>query len=166
MRRRSRPAALTRRARRSFSKRGRSTLFLFAAWYSPASALRVAFHRLRGVNVGRSVEIGYFVILDNLYPERIFIEDGATISARSTILAHDEAMSYTGRGAGVVEETRIGASAFVGVHCVVLPGVTIGARAVVGAGSVVTKNVPPGVVVAGVPARVMSPDQARGDSGP
>ena len=91
-------AAATRRARRRFSKRGRSTLFLMAAWYSPTSALRAAFHRLRGVNVGRLVEIGYFVILDNLYPEKIFVEDGATISARSTILAHDEAMAYTGSG--------------------------------------------------------------------
>jgi acetyltransferase-like isoleucine patch superfamily enzyme len=153
MRRKDSPAAPTRRARRSFSKRGRSTVFLFAAWYCPTSALRAALHRLRGVNVGRSVEIGYFVILDNLYPERIFIEDGATISARSTILAHDEAMAYTGRGAEVVAETRIGAGAFVGVHCVILPGVTIGSRAIVGAGAVVTRDVPPDTVVAGVPAR-------------
>ena len=159
-------AAATRRARRKFSKRGRSTLFLLAAWYSPTSELRIAFHRLRGVNVGRSVEIGYFVILDNLYPERIFVEDGATISARSTILAHDEALAYTGQGEEVVAETRIRAGAFVGVHCVVLPGVTIGAHAVVGAGSVVTKDVPPGVVVAGVPARVISLDLREGGSGP
>jgi acetyltransferase-like isoleucine patch superfamily enzyme len=165
MRRKDSPAAPTRRARRSFSKRGRSTLFLFAAWYCPTSALRAAFHRLRGVNVGRSVEIGYFVILDNLYPERIVVEDGATISARSTILAHDEAMAYTGRGPEVLAETRIGAGAFVGVHCIVLPGITIGARAVVGAGSVVTKDVPPGVVVAGVPAKVLSADPGKGDSG-
>ncbi len=161
------PQAATRlRARRRFSKRGRSTLFLLAAWYSPTSALRAAFHRLRGVNLGRSVEIGYFVILDNLYPEKIFVEDGATISARSTILAHDEAMAYTGRGTEVVAETRIGTGAFVGVHCVVLPGVMIGAGAIVGAGSVVTKDVPPGAVVAGVPARIMSPELLKGDPGP
>jgi len=129
---------------------------LLAAWYSPTTALRVAFHRLRGVNVGNSVEIGYFVILDNLYPEKVFIADGATISARSTILAHDEAFSYTGLGPEIVAETRIGPGAFIGVHCVVLPGVTIGRGAVVGAGSVVTNDVAPGTVVAGVPARVMT----------
>ena len=42
---------------------------------------------MRGVQIGRDVEIGYFVILDNLYPEKITIEDGATITARSTVLA-------------------------------------------------------------------------------
>lgn len=143
------------RAQRPFPMRLRSTLFLIPAWYSPSSSLRVAFHRLRGANVAKSAEIGYFVIIDHLYPEKVFVEDEATISARSTILAHDESKAYTGHGAEVLAETRIGTRAFVGVHCVILPGVTVGAGAVVGAGSVVTKDVPPEAVVAGVPARII-----------
>lgn len=47
--------------------------------------------------------------------------------------------------------------AWLGGSVVVCPGVTIGARSVVGAGSVVTKDVPPDVVVAGNPARVVRP---------
>jgi acetyltransferase-like isoleucine patch superfamily enzyme len=144
-----------RRAHRPLSTRVRSSLFLLPSWYMPSSALRAVFHRARGAHVARSAEIGYFVILDNLYPEKVFIEEHATISARSTILAHDESMAYTGRGTEVVGETRIGPGAFIGVHCVILPGVTVGAKAVVGAGSVVTKDVPPGAVVAGVPARAI-----------
>ena len=143
------------RAQRPLLIRVRSTLLLLPAWYLPASSLRAAFHRWRGAHVARSAEIGYFVIRDNLYPDRVFIEDRATVSARTTILAHDESMAYTGQGAEVVGETRIGAGAFVGVHCVILPGVTVGARAVVGAGSVVTRDVPPESVVAGVPAKVI-----------
>ncbi len=52
-------------------------------------------------------------------------------------------------GAVVHEHARIGANS------TILPGVVIGAGAVVGAGSVVTKEVPPGAVVVGNPARVI-----------
>jgi putative colanic acid biosynthesis acetyltransferase WcaF len=51
----------------------------------------------------------------------------------------------------------IGEDAFVGARVFVLPGVRIGARAVIGAGSVVTKDVPDGVVAAGNPCRVLKP---------
>jgi maltose O-acetyltransferase len=40
---------------------------------------------------------------------------------------------------------------------IVLPGVTIGENSVIGTGSVVTKNIPPNVLAAGVPARVLKP---------
>ncbi|MCP4406026.1 MAG: transferase, partial [bacterium] len=50
----------------------------------------------------------------------------------------------------VVEE-----SARIGANSTLLPGVTIGKHALVGAGSVVTKDVPEGVIVAGNPAQVM-----------
>lgn len=43
--------------------------------------------------------------------------------------------------------------AVIGANAVILPGVHIGAGAVVAAGSVVTRDIPPGVVVAGSPAR-------------
>lgn len=46
---------------------------------------------------------------------------------------------------------------WLGAHVVILPGVTVGAGSIVAAGSVVSKNVPPGVVVGGVPARVLRP---------
>jgi acetyltransferase-like isoleucine patch superfamily enzyme len=52
-----------------------------------------------------------------------------------------------------IEPVRVEAWADVGTNAVILPGVTIGKGAVVGAGAVVTKNVEPFAVVAGVPAR-------------
>jgi acetyltransferase-like isoleucine patch superfamily enzyme len=43
--------------------------------------------------------------------------------------------------------------AFVGMNCVILPGVTIGRASVIGAGSVVTKDIPPYTIAVGAPAR-------------
>jgi acetyltransferase-like isoleucine patch superfamily enzyme len=49
----------------------------------------------------------------------------------------------------------IESGSFVGAGVTLLPGVTIGARSVVAAGAVVTEDVPPGTLVAGVPARTV-----------
>jgi maltose O-acetyltransferase len=46
---------------------------------------------------------------------------------------------------------------WLGGGVVVCPGVTIGADTVVGAGAVVTRDLPAGVLAAGVPARVVRP---------
>ena len=54
-----------------------------------------------------------------------------------------------------IKPVRIGAWADIGVNAVILPGVTIGQGAIVGAGAVVTKNVPPFSIVAGVPAHFL-----------
>jgi maltose O-acetyltransferase len=48
----------------------------------------------------------------------------------------------------------IGAGTWLGGGAIVLPGVTIGENAVIGAGSVVTGDIPPGVLAVGNPARV------------
>ena len=43
----------------------------------------------------------------------------------------------------------------IGANSTILPGVSIGKGAIIGAGAVVTKDVPPGVLVTGIPARVV-----------
>jgi acetyltransferase-like isoleucine patch superfamily enzyme len=54
-----------------------------------------------------------------------------------------------------IRPVRIDDGADVGVGAVILPGVTIGRGSIVGAGAVVTRDVPPFAVVAGVPARLL-----------
>lgn len=53
------------------------------------------------------------------------------------------------------KEVTIEDDVWIGANAVILPGVTIGSHAVVAAGSVVTKNVPSGTIVAGTPANVI-----------
>jgi len=53
------------------------------------------------------------------------------------------------------KSVKIGSDVWIGGKAIICPGVTIGDCSVIGAGSVVTKDVPAGVVVAGTPARVI-----------
>jgi len=55
----------------------------------------------------------------------------------------------------VIHGREIGRGSLIGMGAIVLEGVYIGAGSIVGAGAVVTKNVPDGVVCAGVPAKVI-----------
>jgi len=68
---------------------------------------------------------------------------------------HDDAIHEIGVMALDLEikPVRVEAWADVGTGAVLLPGVTVGKGAIVGAGAVVTKDVPPFSIVAGVPAR-------------
>jgi acetyltransferase-like isoleucine patch superfamily enzyme len=54
-----------------------------------------------------------------------------------------------------IRPVRIGAWADIGVNAVIMPGVTVGRAAIVGAGAVVTKDVKPSSIVAGVPAKFL-----------
>ena len=137
------------------SRRLKATIFLLAALISPHSRIRVFFHRLRGVKIGNDVEIGYMVMIDNLYPEKVTIRSGATISYGSTVLAHDASFRYARDGTEVVKETVIGKRVFIGVNSTILPGVHVGDSAIIGAGSVVNRNVKKNTVVAGVPAKII-----------
>lgn len=61
--------------------------------------------------------------------------------------------SHIAPGVKLTGNVKIGEGVFIGVGASVLPGISIGDWSVVGAGAVVIDDVPPGTVVAGVPAR-------------
>lgn len=91
------------------------------------------------VSIGNDVSIAAgCVIVDTVHPEG---QPGDGSRARH--VANDRT------------HVRLGDRVFVGANSTILTGVTIGDNSIVGAGSVVTRDVPPNSVVAGVPARVV-----------
>lgn len=60
-----------------------------------------------------------------------------------------------GRGLEIAQPITVGDDVWFGANVTVLPGVTIGSNTVIGAGSVVTKDIPSGVIAVGNPCRVM-----------
>lgn len=105
------------------------------------------------LRIGANVHIGREVLLDLTGP--LAIGDGATVSMRTIVLTHADVGDRPLRHAypRKVEETRIGAGAYIGANVTILAGCHIGDGAVVGAGAVVVQQVPDRTCVAGVPAK-------------
>jgi acetyltransferase-like isoleucine patch superfamily enzyme len=85
------------------------------------------------------------------------IGDHTLVSMHATILSSNHGIPPIGKKIREQPDkllpTKIGRDVWIGANAVILGGVTIGDGAVVAAGAVVTKDVDPGAVVAGVPAR-------------
>ena len=105
-----------------------------------------------GITIGAGVHIGDSSRFDWCHGRHITICDGAIIAPGVRILCHD-ASSRSRIGGTWVAPVTIGEGAFVGVESVLMPGVTVGAGSIVAAGAVVTQDVLPGIIVAGIPAR-------------
>jgi maltose O-acetyltransferase len=94
------------------------------------------------------------VFLDMAYIE---IESGTWIGPHVQLLTGTHPLNPELRLKGYEYGAKItlGANSWLGGGVIVLPGITVGAGAVVGAGSVVTRDVPPGCLAYGNPARVV-----------
>lgn len=128
------------------------------AFFCPVKSWRTTIHRWRGVNIGKGVYIGHEVIFDRVFTDQIFIGDHTSVGDRAIITAHANIPSDTRLRAiypRKVLPTRIGAGVWIMPGVIIAPGVTIGDEAVIATGSVVTRDVPPRVMVAGVPAKII-----------
>ncbi|MFO7245892.1 MAG: acyltransferase [Thermaerobacter sp.] len=139
-----------------FWKVVRNFIVITAARYVPWLGVKNAMYRMLGMRVGRDVAFGLMAMPDVFFPELISIGDNSLVGYNTTILTH-EFLTREWR-TGPVE---IGRNVMIGANCTILPGVRIGDGAVVGAHSLVNRDIPPGVVAAGVPARVLG--EAAGD---
>ena len=112
-----------------------------------------------GVKMGDNIRI-----MDNVSfgsePYLVELKNDITISNSVEFITHDGgtwAFRDLPEYSDVIKYGRIkvGSHTFIGAHSIIMPGVTIGERCVIGAGSVVTKDIPDGVVACGVPAKII-----------
>lgn len=110
------------------------------------------------VNQGATLSLGEGYINSCLKMsvfESVSIGTDVAIAQNVTIRDHDNHWLWD--RPGTAQPIAIGNHVWIGTNVTILKGVTISDGAVVGAGSVVTRNVPEGMLVAGVPARPLRP---------
>lgn len=111
------------------------------------------------INLGRFTSLGKNVFINHacsfLDIGGITIEDDVLIGPRVNITSESHPLDPSDRTALVLKPVHIKRNAWIGAGATILPGVTVGENAVVAAGAVVSRDVAPNTVVAGVPAKVV-----------
>lgn len=114
--------------------------------------------RALGARIGRDVQLQPFSI-DERYARLLTIEDRAQIGKGTTIYLSDGVANTISEAPDPPPirfgPVRICKGAVIGRDSIILAGVTIGEYALVGAGSLVTRDVPAGMLAVGSPARVV-----------
>lgn len=122
-----------------------------------SSYLCTLIHKIRGVKIKNPAKIfiGYHVVIDNVYPELITIEENCIISNNVFIFAHFKSSPPLQKHYGEVkkQEVKIQKGTYIGPFAIILPGVTIGENCIVYPGAVVTHNLPFNTTVMGNPAK-------------
>jgi len=112
----------------------------------------------KGATIGKNCKISSHTFIC----EGVHIEDNCFIGHNVTFINDKYPRAINPDGALQTEEdwvcvpTYIRQGASIGSSATILCGITIGENAIIGAGAVVTKDVPPDTIVAGVPARIKS----------
>lgn len=140
----------------SYLKDGINKSIHFLMRETPSPEMRNFILRFLGANVDKSVRISYdFLLFDGARADNLIIEKNAAIGPRVTIITHSNpspsklAMLYPVIDKEVIIEENV----WIGANVTILPGIRIGRFSAVAAGSVVTRDVKPFTLVAGVPAK-------------
>lgn len=130
----------------------RNTLFrLSGVKIGKGSTIHVGcrFYQPNNISIGEDTSVGDRSLLDG----RAKLSIGSHTSIASQVMIFNSQHDINDEWFSPVDgPVHIGNYVFVGPRAIILPGVTIGEGSVVAAGAVVTKDVPEGVIVGGVPA--------------
>ncbi|ACL70869.1 bifunctional UDP-N-acetylglucosamine diphosphorylase/glucosamine-1-phosphate N-acetyltransferase GlmU [Halothermothrix orenii] len=126
----------------------------------PFAYIRPGCQIASGVKVGDFVELKKAKIGENTKVPHLSYVGDAEIGENSNIGAGTIFANYDGKKK---HKTKVGNNAFIGSNTTLIAPVTVGNRGKTGAGAVVTKDVPGGVTVVGVPARKFKKDNIEGD---
>lgn len=87
----------------------------------------------------------------------VTIGNGVWIASHASIItvSHPKDVEFIGHHPNTAIPVSIEDNVWIGSHAVIMPGVKLGRSSIVGAGAVVTKDVPPYAIVAGVPAKIL-----------
>jgi acetyltransferase-like isoleucine patch superfamily enzyme len=128
----------------------------------PDGRLRRLLFEASGVEIGADTYINANLVLYDDYAGLVRFGARVAVAHNVTIVASQGPNnSRLGDHPFVREQLAITApvtiedDAWLGTGCIILPGVTVGRGAIVGAGAVVTRDVEPYTIVAGIPARVV-----------
>ncbi len=115
-------------------------------------------------NFGRFTTLGKNVFINHacsfLDIGGIIIGDDVLIGPRVNITSENHPLDPSDRKTLIPKSVHIKRNAWIGAGATILPGVTVGENAVVAAGAVVSRDVPPNTVVAGIPAKVIKDNVA------
>lgn len=114
--------------------------------YAPLTAVRPHM-----VKIGKNVTVMNGTLM--MGAGGIEIADGAMVAANVQLISNNHDLAD--RHVITCKPVRIGRNVWLGAGATILPGVPVGENAVVAAAAVVTKDVPPNVIVAGNPARII-----------
>lgn len=131
---------------------------VFGSWAQtlPWNGLRIRLQRWRGVSIGKNVHWGTGVFVDAPFPYFLVVEDGAGLAGNNMVLTHIKPGDYHSRFIdSFVAPVIVHKNAWVAVGVTLMPGVEIGEGAMVSAGSIVNTDIPPMVLAAGNPAKVI-----------
>ena len=110
-------------------------------------------------NFGQFIRLGKNVFINHncsfLDIGGITIEDDVQIGPSVNLTSENHPLDPADRKTVILQPILIKRNAWIGAGATILPGVTVGENAVVAAGAVVSRDVPPNTVVAGIPAKVV-----------